>query len=449
MGDVCILVPGIGGSELVADGRTVWDVSKRYFLRSLLTSGEPFARLTLEDRASRDGIVAGRPFSGITFIPGFWHHGRTLPLLSVLRRQFGPAHVLAFAYDWRHSVAASAALLAKAVDEALASRPEGTRMVLVAHSMGGLVARRYLACEGGAERCSLLVSVGTPYRGAVKALDVLAHGVRLLPAPARDRFLTFVRSLPSVYELLPSYDCFVERDGSRTGLSSGWPAVLASSELYDAACAVHAETERAVVGLGSDMPQPLVVVGQHQWTPTFARRRPDGDVVILTRGDVVPPAAPGSRGDGTVPRGSAQPPEWGEEVTRAHAVVGRHVDLPAAPSTLQALGAALRGREYMGLGTDTQDSLAVDIPDVVAGTEPVEVRATHPDDRLSLELWMADIHTGATVAHQALASLGDGEYRQLLPDVPPGAYEVAVTGLADGRPHRISDLLLKLPEGTG
>ena len=114
-----------------------------------------------------------------------------------------------FAYDWRLSNRWTAELLKERVESALTrwreSAPERSdaKVVFVCHSMGGLVARWYLDVLGGAEIARALVTLGTPHRGALKALEQLVNGVRKGPGPLKVDLTGFARSLPSSYELLP------------------------------------------------------------------------------------------------------------------------------------------------------------------------------------------------------------------------------------------------------
>lgn len=130
-----------------------------------------------------------------------------------------------FAYDWRRDNVESARLLARRV-EALKlklGRPD-LRFNIVAHSMGGLVARyaamygdRDLAPEGteplpdwaGASFVDKIFMFGTPNSGSMEALSVLLEGysvteglrrrVRLLNKLSREDVMT----APSIYQLLP------------------------------------------------------------------------------------------------------------------------------------------------------------------------------------------------------------------------------------------------------
>ena len=78
---------------------------------------------------------------------------------------------------------------------------EKAKVIILAHSMGGLVARHYLEVLEGWQNCRALVTFGTPYRGAVNSVNYLANEQRLGFADLTD----IVRSFTSVYQLIPIY----------------------------------------------------------------------------------------------------------------------------------------------------------------------------------------------------------------------------------------------------
>jgi pimeloyl-ACP methyl ester carboxylesterase len=114
-----------------------------------------------------------------------------------------------FAYDWRLSNFATARKLADFVKHNIGERP----FDIVAHSMGGIVARIYLTEYDSGSHVNRLVTMGTPHRGSAKVLrvadsgwswweNILAGGVIQI----RETLMTF----SSIYQLLPSYtDCCV------------------------------------------------------------------------------------------------------------------------------------------------------------------------------------------------------------------------------------------------
>ena len=78
------------------------------------------------------------------------------------RRGLGPLY--GTTYYSLQSVRVSAAHLSAFVDEVLA-RTGAARVDIVAHSMGGVVARYYLERLGGAARLGRLVTIASPHRG--------------------------------------------------------------------------------------------------------------------------------------------------------------------------------------------------------------------------------------------------------------------------------------------
>ena len=59
---------------------------------------------------------------------------------------------------------------------------------------------------------------------------------------------------------------------------------------------------------------------------------------------------------------------------------------------------------------------------------------------------MTDAHDGTERAHAALANRGNGLYDRVLTGLAKGIYCFAVSGLADGQPQRISEILTVLPD---
>lgn len=108
-----------------------------------------------------------------------------LPLRSWLRLH-GHWRQIAFGYRSRGSIEAIALSLKRALD----AHVRGGRISLVAHSMGGLVARYYLQRLGGARRVERLVTLATPHHGS--------HAANFIPSPLVRQLLPdgpFIRSL--------------------------------------------------------------------------------------------------------------------------------------------------------------------------------------------------------------------------------------------------------------
>ncbi len=127
-----------------------------------------------------------------------------------------PAYV--FAYDWRQDNRLTAARLGQFIKEVidranLLRRYAGRCQAvdLVGHSMGGLVIAACLA--GGKHLTSTgrplvrrVVTLGTPYLGAVDAIAKLATGESEIVGQRRNTERELARLTPAVYQLLPVYE---------------------------------------------------------------------------------------------------------------------------------------------------------------------------------------------------------------------------------------------------
>ena len=97
--------------------------------------------------------------------------------------------------------------------------------------MGGLVARYFLECLDGWRDTRMLITFGTPHRGSLNAVDFLVNGFVKKLGPLKVADLSdLLRSLTSVYQLLPIYPCVdlgpgyqrvAEVDAARRRLGTG------------------------------------------------------------------------------------------------------------------------------------------------------------------------------------------------------------------------------------
>lgn len=217
--DLVIFVPGLMGSRLRQRGETLWGDEDRTFLGWLRNRGDRLGRLSVgTDDPSAEELGDGIAADGVLETP--FVVGRVLtaggygPLLATLRERAGlrPGENLqVFAYDWRRDVATSARRLALRADGWLRawqakSRDRQARLVLVAHGLGGLVARYFVDALEGWRSTRRLVTLGTPFLGSVRALDFLYFGTDLerYGVPLHD-VTPIVRTFTSVYQLLPRF----------------------------------------------------------------------------------------------------------------------------------------------------------------------------------------------------------------------------------------------------
>ncbi len=85
-----------------------------------------------------------------------------------------------------HPIDRLAALVANKV-ESLSARHGLSKLHIIGHSKGGLIARRYVQDFGGENRVRSIVTLGTPHHGTpTAALGVVLMGMGALPTSARE-----------------------------------------------------------------------------------------------------------------------------------------------------------------------------------------------------------------------------------------------------------------------
>lgn len=136
-----------------------------------------------------------------------------------------------FPYNWRNSNVETALLLKQKIDEVKAIC-NCDKVDLVAHSMGGLVARQYIQSDTYDDDVDQLIFLGTPHLGAPKAYLMWEGGITgsdwqdapmnfLLSQEAEEEgfsdVFSYVQGTPilSVQQLLPVYDFIFDSSGLR------------------------------------------------------------------------------------------------------------------------------------------------------------------------------------------------------------------------------------------
>lgn len=133
-------------------------------------------------------------------------------------KELAPNDHYLYAYDWRKSPQRALFGLDRLVErarcggslppgETTCSSPVFNKVVLMAHSMGGLVARWYIDDPAKAAKINRALTIGTPYWGSAKAVFPLAAGIafnELDPTLDNDDVKLFARNLQGLYFLYPS-----------------------------------------------------------------------------------------------------------------------------------------------------------------------------------------------------------------------------------------------------
>jgi triacylglycerol esterase/lipase EstA (alpha/beta hydrolase family) len=234
-------------------------------------------------------------------------------------RASGFAPVL-YDYDWRLGVDQLGAALAGRI-----RNEEADRIMIVAHSMGGLVSRAALA-QPGMSKVERLVLLGTPNFGSFAPLQALRGTYAVVrkiaslvstgspEALANKIFNTF----PSLYHMLPSAQC----NGCADLFDPAeWPSTgpRPDKTLLRSARDIHSKLVQADERIS-------VVIGVGQETVTDVVKRKDDFVYTITR-----------HGDGTVPAVSAGLPG-----ARNHYTLTAHSDLTRDSSVAAAVTDILR-----------------------------------------------------------------------------------------------------------
>jgi len=441
MSDVVVVIPGILGSALEKDGRTIWDMSAGAALRALVTLGRSVKSLTLDgdDPAADelgDGVRATRILPDLHLLPGLWKIDGYGAITKRLQKQFELTpgeNYFEFAYDWRRDNRVAARKLRRESHDWLRawrskSGNEGARLVLLAHSMGGLVSRAFLELEEGWKDTRTLVTFGTPYRGSLNAATFIANGMEKKLGPLTVIDLTaMLRSFTSVHQLLPIYPCIDDGTGElkRPTEAGGFPH-LDPTRAADA-LAFHRAIEAAVTEHGADdgyrtgryRIEPIVGTDQ----PTINSGRVEDGRLVMSQ------SIDGDRilGDGTVPRPSAQPLEI-EDPADAVFSGQPHASIQNQTGVLDHV-AGLMTAHRLDLGKFRKPPLRIGLSadDMWAAATGAEVRIETNEPTAGISLEVTDAATGVEVAR--VDATGDGAERVVeVPGVPAGAYRLTASG---------------------
>ena len=213
---VVFLLPGIMGSELRVDGETVW-------LNFLKLGTGAFMQLRIGSNAVKPGAPLEMSYGELTEHLRATHDVRTFP------------------YDWRKPVEAEADRFAAQVSDALdETRSAGMPVRILAHSMGGLIARtamqrRPTLWDAFRSRAGArFIMLGTPNGGSHAITELLAARSPTLSKLAlldighqQIQFLQVIARFPGVLAMLPTEggdDYFAAETWHRyhAGVSEGW-----------------------------------------------------------------------------------------------------------------------------------------------------------------------------------------------------------------------------------
>lgn len=438
--NVVILIPGILGSALSKDGTEIWGMSAGTIARGAFSAAKNLNALKLcgDDPNADDlgdGVVATRLLPDLHLIPGLWKIDGYADARTALLEHLDlvtDRNFFEFPYDWRRDTRVAARLLQQKARTWLRRWRESSgngdaRLILVAHSLGGLVARHFVEVLGGWQETAVLATFGTPFRGSPKALRALSNGLQGSVGSFRIYDLSeIVRSLTSVYQLLPIYKAYDSGNGQLARLTETASIKNISRDRAAAAMKFHndistAQALNAKLSGYDEGYRLLPFVGIDQPTFGFARSASEG-VELLRRH-----TGYNYNGDGTVPRFSAMPPEWANE-QGATFFANTHASLQNTTAALTHLCAVLKGAD-----TDLSRfragrilaPLGLDIDDAYPSEEPVTIRATSQKYFQFLDAVVSPTDSNLPAIKARLWPSGESYEAKIA--LQPGAYRIEVT----------------------
>jgi len=335
-----VVIPGIMGTHLrrKSNGEIIW-------IDPLRLARGHFAELLLPPATGPAGeIEAG----GLN---------RTyLPLISRLAAEEWDVHLADF--DWRVDIFESAERLAAQLETILKAKPK-REVHLVAHSMGGLVARAMAVKRPDIwESLGRLVMLGTPNRGSFAVPLILTGEEAIVKTLAfvdmRGRpedLLNVVSTFPGIYQMLPDPESEPADDHHKQLFDA---ATWGSGSQVSQRLLTGARTFHAELGGFVDKKRMVYVAGYGHPTPFRIEVDAPGKFKI---GRFL-------RGDGRVAL------ELGllEGADKPWFSTGTHGGLPSAPDVLADIGALLTGGTPTKLTHDepVRRGGAVDTPVMIA-----------------------------------------------------------------------------------
>lgn len=379
--DPIVIVPGIMGSELdrVSDGKKIWPDAT-----DMANSGSDDYLDALKLSPSGEEVPGDEINPGDIVREASGTYNRLLIPIPFDEEVYGNlindfvnmgyvegSDLFVAPYDWRLDIASSSARVGAVIQNAIAHSGDG-KIDIIAHSMGGLAVRDYLANTSDTSFVDKMIFAGTPQLGAPYIFKALEYGddlgFRFGPFSILNaaEVKSIAQNMPGVYELLPSRRyidvdgsyILDERNGSTRALSfddtSGFltsnPADTRNSRLLTAADAFHASRDLSAANASN----VYNIVGCQNPTPEEYILGPDG---ALDMND--------GNGDGSVPIDSAMNLADGYNNYFSLSTENGidHNGLISNPSAISLIQAIVQGEtstlalEPLGMSRSTEDCL--------------------------------------------------------------------------------------------
>ena len=297
-----IFVPGLMGSRLCRDNPD--RPGEPLLVWGSAAALRHFPTIRLPRDAAPDGIKPCGLLREIVFLGPLRQevYGPVIRHLESIGYREGQDLFL-FDYDWRRGAFDNA----RALDAFIRATAGDRQVDILAHSMGGLIARVYTVKYGGG-RVARLLSAGTPFQGAAKVYQTVEKGWGPLNAAMGGLagFRRTMLSFPSIFELMPRYEgcCDAGAQPFAPARADTWTA-LGWEGVEPAAMPDLAVTAARIRDLGEIIAGPLpagiedvLLVGVDQRTTQRVSFQTAGKTTAIQ-------AQTSWAGDGTVLRDSA------------------------------------------------------------------------------------------------------------------------------------------------
>ncbi|MGB3768753.1 MAG: lecithin--cholesterol acyltransferase, partial [Phormidesmis sp.] len=311
------------------------------------------------------------------------------------------------------------------------------KVILLAHSMGGLISRYYLEVLGGWQDAKALFTFGTPHRGSINGLNFLANDYKKLSFDLTN----VMRSLTSVYQLLPIYQAVkVGNDFVRVTETNEIPHVIQAraqdarafhDEIYDA---VQKNKENEIY---QKQFTTVPIVGIRQPTLQSAELKDGKLSAIETLPKILQGRTDFIDGDGTVPKISAIPNELSNSFNNRF-IAEAHGALQNQKQILRAVQEAIATTQFENAFEvkDGQATIGLSVDDLYLPDEPISLQAKVISDSEidGLTAAITPVAENAQPLSFAFERSPSDNWTLSIEMLPAGLYRVAVS--AEGKENQ-------------
>lgn len=433
--DLIILLPGITGSELRKDDKIIWGYSPKIAIQAILKPSKFNENMNLKQDSINsdleDGIVATRLLPDFHYLPGIKKvdgYSKISKYLASVEGIIPGESFFTFPYDWRRDNRFTAKLLQKFAEKKLQdwrikSGNKDAKIILIAHSMGGLVSQYYVEVLQGWKNTRHLITFGTPFHGAIKSLGALINGPKIKGRRV-ESLHNLIKGFTSIYQLLPTYDAAVSHESSpAVKIGAGLDFLNLNSKKYECA-------EKFFEEIASSH---LINLEDEEYRDTFNLRpiAGYGNKTMLSA-DIVGEKAILSDlfngemlgGDGTVPRFSA---EANEVVLRKDPVysIVKHGSLQNIKGLLDHVGGVITHKpvNLMG-GTLAREWVRILEQDLYSTAEKVSIHLEGSERASGLSAKL--ISKNSTSEYDIVKGIQNGSYVVNLGKLPEDSYSLII-----------------------